>query len=188
MIIPAKAWAGAIAALFAATLSQSATAQVASPVIPLPLNPVVDAAHRTCTAKTASGLGYSVLKAAPAQAAKPVKTDIVLIHYLGYLAADGTVFDQAMQTPMAVADVINGFSEGLTLAAKGSIMRLCIPSALGYGAQGTGPIPANADLVFQVELVDFRSRAEIEAMRKEAEAAAASAPAPALVPAPAPEK
>ena len=43
-----------------------------------------------------------------------------------------------------------------------------MPSVLGYGPQGTGPIPANADLVFQVELVDLRTRAEVEAMRAQA--------------------
>lgn len=171
----------AVTAILAAVFAQTAAAQVASPVIPLPLNPVVDAAHRACTAKTASGLGYTVLKAAAADAAKPAKTDIVLINYLGYLAADGAVFDQAMQTPMPASDVIAGFSEGLTLAAKGSVVRLCIPSALGYGASGSGPIPANSDLVFQVELIDFKSRAEIEAMRKEAETAV-----PAPVPSPKP--
>jgi FKBP-type peptidyl-prolyl cis-trans isomerase FkpA len=147
-----------------------ASAQVASPIIPLPLNPVVDAGHRSCTAKTASGLGYTELRAAPAGAAKPGDADVVLINYLGYLAANGAVFDQAMRTPMPVSGVISGFGEGIKLAAKGAVMRLCIPAAIGYGAQASGPIPANSDLVFQVELIDFKSMAEIEAMQKQAEA------------------
>ncbi len=155
-----------------------ASAQVASPIIPLPLNPVVDAGHRTCTAKTASGLGYSELRAAPAGAAKPGDADVVLINYLGYLAADGAVFDQAQRTPMPVSGVIAGFGEGIKLAAKGAVMRLCIPAAIGYGAQASGPIPANSDLVFQVELIDFKSMAEIEAMQKQVEAQAESKPAP----------
>jgi FKBP-type peptidyl-prolyl cis-trans isomerase FkpA len=155
-----------------------ASAQVASPIIPLPLNPVVDAGHRTCTAKTASGLGYTELRAAPAGAAKPGDADVVLINYLGYLAANGAVFDQAQRTPMPVSGVISGFGEGIKLAAKGAVMRLCIPAAIGYGAQASGPIPANSDLVFQVELIDFKSMAEIEAMQKQAEAQAEPKPAP----------
>ncbi|MFM5929482.1 MAG: FKBP-type peptidyl-prolyl cis-trans isomerase [Novosphingobium sp.] len=165
-------------AVLAATLAMAQAAAPApapapaSPIIALPLNPVVAADKRQCTMKTASGLGYTVLRPGPAGAGKPTASDVVLINYIGYLAADGTVFDQAMQTPMGVADVITGFSEGMTLADKGGVVRLCIPAALGYGAQGTGPIPANSDLVFQVELIDFKSKAELEAMRK----AAAEAP------------
>ena len=50
---------------------------------------------------------------------------------------------------------------------KGSTYKLCIPAALGYGAQSTGPIPANADLVFSVDLIDFKSMAEIQAMQQQ---------------------
>lgn len=169
----------AIAAAALLGLSATASAQVSSPIIPLPLQPVVDAAHRTCTAKTASGLGYTVLRAAPATAAKPGDGDVVLIDYLGYLAANGTVFDQAQRTPMPVSGVIPGFGEGIKLAAKGSVLRLCIPAAIGYGAQASGPIPANSDLVFQVELLDFKSMAEIEAMQKQMEAQKPAEPQPA---------
>lgn len=166
----------ALAALaLAATISQPAAAQ-ANAIIPLPLNPVIGADKRACALKTASGLGYTQLKAGTG--ANPTDADVVLINYIGYLAADGAVFDQAMTTPMPVSDVIPGFTEGLKLLSKGGTFRLCIPSALGYGAQGTGPIPANADLVFQVELLDFKSRVEIEAAQR-AQGAAEAAPAPA---------
>ncbi len=181
MALDAGAMNTTIKALAAAALlgfPAIASAQVASPIIPLPLNPVVDAGHRTCTAKTASGLGYTELRAAPAGAAKPGDADVVLINYLGYLAANGAVFDQAQRTPMPVSGVISGFGEGIKLAAKGAVMRLCIPAAIGYGAQASGPIPANSDLVFQVELIDFKSMAEIEAMQKQAEAQAEPKPAP----------
>lgn len=133
--------------------------------IPLPLNPVVSAGQRLCTMKTGSGLGTMTLK--PAEGARPAKADFALVNYIGYLAADGTVFDQAMQAAFPVEGVIPGFSEGLQMMAKGSTWRFCVPAVLGYGAEVSGPIPANSDLVFQVELVDFKTSAEVEAMRAE---------------------
>jgi FKBP-type peptidyl-prolyl cis-trans isomerase FkpA len=53
------------------------------------------------------------------------------------------------------------------MLAKGGIAHFFIPAATGYGARGTGAIPANADLVFQVGLVDFKTVEDVEAMRKE---------------------
>jgi len=133
-------------------------------IIPLPLTPIVPAAQRLCTARTPSGLGYTMLRAGAG--AKPAADATVLVNYIGYLAATGAVFDQNMQTPMPVGEVIPGFSQGLQMLAKGGIVRLCIPASLGYGAQASGPIPANSDLVFQVELVDFRTAAEMADMAK----------------------
>lgn len=144
--------------------------------IPLPLNPIIVASQRLCTAKTASGLGTMLLK--PAEGVKPTKADFVLVNYIGYLAADGTVFDQGMKAAFPVDGVIPGFSEGLQLMTKGSTWRFCVPAALGYGAEVSGPIPANSDLVFQVELVDFKTGAEVEAMRAAQGAQGAPPPAP----------
>lgn len=131
--------------------------------IPLPLNPIVGEGQRLCSTKTVSGLGTMNLK--PAAAAKPAKDDFVLVNYIGYLASSGVTFDQGMQAAFPVDGVIPGFSEGLQLMAKGSTWRFCVPAALGYGAQESGPIPANSDLVFQVELLEFKTAAEVEAMR-----------------------
>jgi FKBP-type peptidyl-prolyl cis-trans isomerase FkpA len=157
--------------------AQAPAGQTATPtaeILPVPLNPVVPAAQRQCTATTASGLGTRVLK--EATGAKPGTGDYVLVNYIGYLAASGTVFDQNVTQAFATGAVIKGFSEGLLLMTKGSVWRFCIPAALGYGAQGTGPIPANSDLVFQVELVDFKTAAEVNAMRSQAEKSAGSGP------------
>ncbi len=137
---------------------------VSPQLIPLPLNPVVPAGQRLCTTKTSSGLGYSVLRAASGP--KPGSGDVVLINYIGYLAASGMTFDQAMSSPLPVGQVIPGFGEGMKLISKGGIYRLCVPAALGYGTTATGPIPANSALVFQVEVIDFRSLAEIEAAQQ----------------------
>lgn len=143
-------------------------------IIALPLNPVLPAGQRLCAARTASGLGYTVLR--PATGAMPAEADYVLVNYIGYLAATGAVFDQGMRATFPVNGVIPGFSQGLQTMAKTGISRFCIPAAMGYGAEGSGPIPANADLVFQVELVDYRTAAEIEAMRKAGPAGSSAPP------------
>ena len=112
----------------------------------------------------------------PATGPKPAASDVVLVNYIGYLASTGAVFDQGMRSPLPVNGVIPGFSQGLQMLGRSGIARFCIPAALGYGARATGPIPANADLVFQVELVDYKTAAEIEALNK---AQSATPPEPA---------
>jgi len=161
----------------ASGMAAPAPAATAAPgIIKLPLQPMVPADLRACSAKTASGLGYTALR--DGTGPKPGKTDFVLISYIGYLASTGQVFDQNQQTPLSLDNVIPGFTEGLQLMPRGSVWRLCVPAALGYGASGAGDaIPANADLVFQIELVDSKSAAEVEAMRKAQQGAAPAAPA-----------
>lgn len=182
--MPSSLRAALLAGLALATAAASAPlqAQTAAPaaaaanpaIIPLPLQPVVPAAQRTCTARTASGLGYTELR--PGTGPKAGATDYVLIGYIGYLAATGAVFDQNARAPMPVNGVIPGFGEGLQLIARGGVWRFCIPAKLGYGAEAAGPIPANSDLVFQVELFDSRTAAEVEAMQRAAPPEAPAAP------------
>ncbi|MEO6718120.1 MAG: FKBP-type peptidyl-prolyl cis-trans isomerase [Novosphingobium sp.] len=163
-----------------AATSPAAPVKATNAVIALPLTPVLPAGQRLCAARTAAGLGYTMLR--PATGAMPAEADYVLVNYIGYLAATGAVFDQGMRATFPVGGVIPGFSRGLQMMAKTGIARFCIPAAMGYGAQGTGPIPANSDLVFQVELIDYKTAAEIEAMRK---TDAAEAGTPTHPPAPA---
>jgi FKBP-type peptidyl-prolyl cis-trans isomerase FkpA len=164
---------------FAILTALAAATATPADIRPLPLQPIGPAAQRLCAAKVApkpgapaAGLGIKLLR--PGTGPSPKADDIALVNYIGYLAATGAVFDQGQQQAFPVGAVIPGFTQGLLTLQKGAISRFCIPAALGYGADATGPIPANADLVFQVELVDFKSQAEVEAMR-----AAAGAPAPA---------
>ena len=121
---------------------------------------ILPADQRSCSDKTASGLGYQILT--PGEGVAPTDDDVVLIGYAGYLAADGKSFDQNDQTAFPVKAVVPGFSEGLKLMKKGAKYRLCIPSALGYGARESGPIPANSDLVFLVDLIEMKTMAEIQ--------------------------
>lgn len=153
--------------LSAAVLVAPGIALAAAPsndVIPVPLRPVIAEAQRSCGETTASGLGYSVLKAAEAR--RPVQGDVALINYIGYLRTTGAVFDQAAPAPLPVDGVIPGFAEGLKLIPIGGIYRLCVPAALAYGAEAAGDIPPNSDIVFQVEVLDVKTSAEVEAMNR----------------------
>ena len=109
---------------------------------------------------TESGLQYEVL--AEGTGERPRADDTVLVHYEGRLA-DGTVFDSSIArgqpAAFGVGDVIAGWTEGLQLMKPGGKMRFTIPPELGYGASGAGGvIPANAVLVFDVELLAIAPR------------------------------
>ncbi|MBU6206283.1 MAG: FKBP-type peptidyl-prolyl cis-trans isomerase [Alphaproteobacteria bacterium] len=110
---------------------------------------------------TADGLRFQTVKAGDGP--HPGMDDVALVGYKGMLP-NGTVFDANPRTPLAVAAVVPGFSEALKLMQKGGSYRICIPPALGYGPQGVpGHIPANATLTFSVDLLDFKSQADLEA-------------------------
>lgn len=83
-----------------------------------------------------------------------------VVWYTGWLH-DGTEFDSNRgQSPFAfevgAGDVITGWDEGLVGMRPGGKRRLVLPSALGYGEGGSGPIPPYATLVFEVELIEIR--------------------------------
>lgn len=114
--------------------------------------------------ETASGLQYKILKPGTG-AAKPTDEDVVLINYEGKLE-NGTTFDKSEQPmPMPVKGVVPGFSEALKLMPKGAKYRVWIPPSLGYGDKAEGPIPAHAVLVFDLELLDWKSEVEIRQMQ-----------------------
>lgn len=108
---------------------------------------------------TSSGLKYVVVEKGTGEAT-PQKGATVKAHYTGKLL-DGTKFDssydrnQPIEFPVGAGRVIKGWDEAFLSMHKGEKRVLIIPPHLGYGAAGRGPIPANAIMVFDVELVDF---------------------------------
>lgn len=85
--------------------------------------------------------------------------DTVTAHYTGAVAATGIIFQSSKDTgqpaTFPLANVIAGWQEGVPGMKVGGTRRLIIPAAQAYGAtppQGSN-IPANADLVFDIELV-----------------------------------
>jgi len=105
---------------------------------------------------TPSGLQYEVL--IEGTGPKPTYESIVEVHYEGRLT-DGTLFDNSYERQESVtfrlSEVVTGWSEGLQLMSVGSKYRLFIPSEMGYGDYGYGPIPPYATLIFVVELISI---------------------------------
>lgn len=86
----------------------------------------------------------------------------VSVNYVGMLP-DGTVFDasanhgQAFSFTLGAGQVIKGWDQGVVGMKVGGKRRLIIPADLAYGNQAVGGvIPANATLIFDIELVDVK--------------------------------
>lgn len=108
---------------------------------------------------TPSGLKYVVVEEGSGDNT-PAKGTMVKAHYTGKLL-DGTKFDSSydrgepISFPVGEGRVIKGWDEAFLSMKKGEKRTLIIPANLGYGPSGRGPIPPNATMVFDVELVDF---------------------------------
>ena len=79
---------------------------------------------------------------------------------------DDTTQLVALSSPMPVAGVVPGFSKALKQMQRGGQYKIVIPPEEGYGSEAKGPIPANSTLHFDVELLEFRSEAEVRAMQQ----------------------
>ena len=86
--------------------------------------------------------------------------DTVSVHYTGAVAATGAVFQSSKDfgtnpVTFPLGNVIKGWTDGIPGMKVGGTRRLVIPASMAYGANppGGSEIPANADLVFDVELV-----------------------------------
>ncbi len=108
---------------------------------------------------TDSGLEITDTKCGDGAEAKA--GDTVVVHYTGKLE-DGTVFDTSTDgepIPLEIGTgfVIQGWDEGVPGMKVGGERTLVIPPDLGYGPQGQGPIPPNATLTFEIELVSIQA-------------------------------
>lgn len=88
--------------------------------------------------------------------------DNIVVHYTGTLE-DGTKFDSSLDRgkpfvfTLGIGQVIKGWDMGILGMKVGEKRKLVIPSEFGYGKTGTpgGPIPPNATLIFEVELLSI---------------------------------
>ncbi len=111
-------------------------------------------------------IAYQIL--APGVGAKPAKDDFALVSYKGSLP-DGTLFEETPQpTPMDLSSMIPGFTQAVTMIAKGGKIRVRIPAELAYGdnpPQGS-PIPAGSPLIFDITLVEHMARAQMMELQR----------------------
>ena len=144
----------AAAAAVLAACRDNPTAVEIGPIPPLPAGAVI--------VTTTSGLQYAdITVGTGAQAANGSR---VSVHYTGWVASTGKGFDTSVglnpyTLTLGQPDNITGFQEGIVGMKVGGKRRLFVPAPLGYGPlsvydeSGKLLIPANSDLVFDVELV-----------------------------------
>ncbi len=115
---------------------------------------------------TQSGLSYEITMKASDDAQVAKTGQQVSVHYTGWLTdpagGRGRKFDsskdrgQPFKFPLGAGMVIKGWDEGVEGMKVGETRVLYIPSKLGYGERGApGAIPPNADLIFEVELLNL---------------------------------
>ena len=110
--------------------------------------------------------------AACTEADKARNGDRLRMHYHGELL-DGTVFDDShnhgapFEFVLGKGMVIRGWEEGVLGMCVGEKRRLLVPPSMGYGSHAVGPIPANSDLVFDVELISIVNRPDAGTKREE---------------------
>ncbi|HET9412446.1 MAG TPA: FKBP-type peptidyl-prolyl cis-trans isomerase [Candidatus Saccharimonadales bacterium] len=85
----------------------------------------------------------------------------ITAHYTGALVADGTIFqsshDFGQPITFPLNGVIEGWQKGVPGMKVGGTRRLIIPAAQAYGSASPSPnIPANSDLVFDIELTEIK--------------------------------
>ncbi len=108
--------------------------------------------------KTPDGLVYWDIRVGNGETAK--EGSHVRVHYTGWLTT-GKKFDSSVDAgkpfdfTIGNGEVIKGWEEGVAGMRVGGKRQLRIPPALGYGAEGTpgGPIPPNATLIFDIQLL-----------------------------------
>ncbi|MBS7661865.1 FKBP-type peptidyl-prolyl cis-trans isomerase [Pseudomonas lalucatii] len=93
-----------------------------------------------------------------------VKGALISTQYSGFLE-DGTRFDSSyergkpFQCVIGTGRVIKGWDQGLMGMRVGGKRKLLVPAHLGYGERGMGArVPANANLVFEIELLEVLTR------------------------------
>ncbi|HKG70091.1 MAG TPA: FKBP-type peptidyl-prolyl cis-trans isomerase [Segetibacter sp.] len=101
-----------------------------------------------------SGIYYEIID--PGNGLTPTLNSKLSVTYTGELL-NGTKFDeQTNPVDFNLSGVIEGWQIGIPLIKKGGRIKLIIPSAYAYGCNGSGLIPPNSTLFFDVNLIDVK--------------------------------
>ena len=114
------------------------------------------AANSITATQHCSGLFYKIENAGTGVA--PNACSYVTIKYVGKLT-NGTIFDQTQGTNTYsnyLINLIRGWTNGVPYIKTGGRIILYIPPTLGYGSQGSGPIPPNSILIFDIDLINVQ--------------------------------
>jgi protein-disulfide isomerase len=115
----------------------------------------------TVTGSTAPSPGLVVVDTLVGTGRAAAAGDKLSVHYVGTLL-NGTKFDSSRDRGMPLeftlgsGTMIKGWEEGLVGMRVGGKRKLTIPPELAYGARGSGTVPPNATLVFDVELLAIK--------------------------------
>jgi len=125
------------------------------PPTPTPAPPPTSVDEEDYTV-TDSGLKYYVLEEGDGDEVE--EGDSVAVHYRLWLE-DGTQIDSSydrgapFEFIVGAGQTIPGWDEGVALLKQGDVAQFVLPPELAYGETGSGPIPPNANLIFEVEVV-----------------------------------
>jgi len=124
---------------------------------------LLKSAKREGVVQLPSGLQYKVRRSGPPGGRKPKASTPCRVHYRGILT-DGTEFDSTYTRKQPIVlrpdQVVPGWTEALQLMREGDRWEIIVPSELGYGERGAGPIPGGAVLVFELELLEVDAKEE----------------------------
>ena len=99
-----------------------------------------------------SGVLYQIITAGNSN--KPKLTSTITVTYTGKLMSDKTFDSGTITYPLS--KLIPGWQIALPLIGEGGQIKILIPSSLGYGSSGSGDIPGNAPLYFDVSLLKVK--------------------------------
>ncbi|MCO5278211.1 MAG: FKBP-type peptidyl-prolyl cis-trans isomerase [Saprospiraceae bacterium] len=101
---------------------------------------------------TPEGLYFIIDSKIDSSTTKPTPSSNIQLNYKGYLL-NGKVFDSGNNVTFNLSKLIEGWQVGLVHFSEGDKGRLFIPSGLAYGTTGSGSIPPNSPLIFDITLL-----------------------------------